>query len=238
MQLWVSGCDTVSFTRESYSDTLRARLAGGASELPLVLHVGRLAAEKQTDHLPLIFSEVSRMMHGQVRFAVVGDGHVKEEMEGKCKELGASFACSSRSRRRRRAARAARAARPPPHRPSLVPSHARPPPRAPCAAAHTLAPSCPPPRARTSRALRRPVRLHRFPARLGSLLFVRIGRRLRLRLRDRGVSSVLPRGDVRGLLRRRPERGRRSVDVRRRRSWISLRSREQQRRRGGDCEGD
>ena len=83
MQLWVSGCDTVSFTRESYSDTLRARLAGGASELPLVLHVGRLAAEKQTDHLPLIFSEVSRMMHGQVRFAVVGDGHVKEEMEGK-----------------------------------------------------------------------------------------------------------------------------------------------------------
>ena len=86
--LWVSGCATGSFREDNFSDEMRGQLSVATPDLPLVLHVGRLAAEKQTDDLPGIFAEVMKLMNGKVRFAVVGDGHVREEMEKECVALG------------------------------------------------------------------------------------------------------------------------------------------------------
>ena len=84
---WSSGVDT-KFKREMKSKEWRHFLSGGHPELPLILHVGRLGVEKNSEEIPDIIKETTKLMGGvdKVRFAVVGDGNlfpmIKEKLEG------------------------------------------------------------------------------------------------------------------------------------------------------------
>lgn len=69
LKIWSRGVDTERFRPGFYSEAMRARLSGGHPRLPLLLCVGRLAAEKRLDWLaPLVHALPS------VRLALVGDG--------------------------------------------------------------------------------------------------------------------------------------------------------------------
>ena len=76
-QLWVSGTDTLKYDPKYKSTEKRNMLAGGAenAHLPLVIHVGRLAPEKDCAELPACFHAIARAMNKKVRFAIVGGGH-------------------------------------------------------------------------------------------------------------------------------------------------------------------
>ena len=62
-------------------------LAGGSenAHLPLVIHVGRLAPEKDVAELAGCFHKIAELYNRQVRFAIVGGGQdfdkIKAEME-------------------------------------------------------------------------------------------------------------------------------------------------------------
>lgn len=72
MQVWSRGVDTVLFSPERRRDEVRARLAPGA-DLVLV-HVGRLAAEKGVDVVMEAFRKVRDALGGRVALVFVGDG--------------------------------------------------------------------------------------------------------------------------------------------------------------------
>ena len=91
--LWRSGVDLRGFRPERRSQSQRELLTYGAPELPLVVHSGRLTVEKQSDQLPAIFEAVSRRLGGRVRFAVFGDGMMREQMEVECKNKGLTLWC-------------------------------------------------------------------------------------------------------------------------------------------------
>ena len=65
---------------------MRARLTGGHPERPLVVYVGRLAAEKSLDTL----APVARA-HPEWAFALVGDGPARVELEEAFAGTGATF---------------------------------------------------------------------------------------------------------------------------------------------------
>jgi glycosyltransferase involved in cell wall biosynthesis len=76
IRLWEHGVDTVRFSPRHYNETWRARLSGGDVHAPLLLYVGRLAAEKRVEWLhPLIES-----LPG-ARLAIVGDGPMRRRLE-------------------------------------------------------------------------------------------------------------------------------------------------------------
>jgi glycosyltransferase involved in cell wall biosynthesis len=65
---------------------MRLRLTGGESEQPLVLYVGRLAREKRL----LDLHDAARRLPG-VRFALVGDGPRRDELERRYVDVPAVF---------------------------------------------------------------------------------------------------------------------------------------------------
>jgi len=73
---WGRGVDVELFRPDRASDEMRARLTGGQPERPLVLYVGRLAREKRI----LDLLEATRQLR-HARFAIVGDGPQREELE-------------------------------------------------------------------------------------------------------------------------------------------------------------
>ncbi len=76
VKVWTHGVDTVHFSPQRYSRAWRARLSGGDIHAPLLLYVGRLAAEKRVEWLyPLI-----EALPG-VRLAIVGDGPLRSALE-------------------------------------------------------------------------------------------------------------------------------------------------------------
>lgn len=76
LALWGRGVDGELFHPRKRDDLMRWRLTGGESHKPLVLYVGRLAREKQLD----ILFEAARQLPGY-RFALVGDGPQRDELE-------------------------------------------------------------------------------------------------------------------------------------------------------------
>ncbi|MGE3961687.1 MAG: glycosyltransferase family 4 protein [Dehalococcoidia bacterium] len=76
LEVWGRGVDTTLFRPDRFSAEMRARLAGGEPERPLVLYVGRLAREKRILDL---LEATRRLRHA--RFALVGDGPQRQELE-------------------------------------------------------------------------------------------------------------------------------------------------------------
>lgn len=71
--VWGRGVDSALFTPGRRSDTRRMAM-GATSDMPLVLHVSRLAVEKDVDTLVGAFQRAHTQMRESVRFAVAGDG--------------------------------------------------------------------------------------------------------------------------------------------------------------------
>lgn len=71
--VWGRGVDTALFAPSRRSESRRAEL-GLSGEVPLILHVSRLAVEKDVDTLVAAFRRAHDLLGSQVRFAVAGDG--------------------------------------------------------------------------------------------------------------------------------------------------------------------
>lgn len=81
VHLWRSGVDLKRFHPTYNNAAMRERLSGGHPELPLILHVGRIAAEKNSDQISAVVADYQRKYPDTARFAVVGDGPAREELE-------------------------------------------------------------------------------------------------------------------------------------------------------------
>ena len=79
VRFWDSGV-SAEFARSKFSAETRLALSGGDVELPLVCHVGRLGPEKNSEEIPEILAETWKIMKGKVRFAIVGDGILKQQV--------------------------------------------------------------------------------------------------------------------------------------------------------------
>ena len=82
------GVDTALFDPARRSESLRASWGAGPSD-PVLLHVGRLAAEKNLTDLLAAF-EAARAYSPRARFVLVGDGPARQEVQARCP--GAVFA--------------------------------------------------------------------------------------------------------------------------------------------------
>ncbi|XP_078427440.1 sulfoquinovosyldiacylglycerol 2 [Wolffia australiana] len=76
IRLWNKGVDSNSFHPRHRNHEMRVRLSAGETERPLVVHVGRLGAEKSLDFLQKVMERLP-----QARIAFVGDGPYREELE-------------------------------------------------------------------------------------------------------------------------------------------------------------
>jgi glycosyltransferase involved in cell wall biosynthesis len=76
--IWGRGVDTERFQPRKRSRNMRLRLSSGHVDDPLLLYVGRLAAEKRVDWL----LHALRQAPG-ARLAIVGDGPMRAELEAK-----------------------------------------------------------------------------------------------------------------------------------------------------------
>lgn len=85
VKFWNSGVDK-EFDRSKFSPDRRQALQASTTsvleeDVPLVIHVGRLGPEKNSDEIPHIMRETYERMHGKVRFAVVGEGILQEQIK-------------------------------------------------------------------------------------------------------------------------------------------------------------
>ncbi len=85
--LWRGGVDTERFHPRKRSLAMRERLAGGRVDRPLLVSVGRLAAEKNLDSLAPVLAELPG-----VHLAFVGDGPEKARLERVYRGLPVTFA--------------------------------------------------------------------------------------------------------------------------------------------------
>jgi glycosyltransferase involved in cell wall biosynthesis len=74
--VWTRGVDTVQFHPARSTQAWRDRLTGGHPDAPLLLYVGRLAAEKRITWLRPVLDSFP-----EVRLALVGDGPQRPELE-------------------------------------------------------------------------------------------------------------------------------------------------------------
>lgn len=86
VHFWKSGVDTTFSPRHS-SESMRYKLSGGHPNVPLVIHIGRLSMEKDSEKLPALFDRLTTSMDGRVRIAVVGDGLLLESLRSETKHL-------------------------------------------------------------------------------------------------------------------------------------------------------
>lgn len=79
------GVDTAQFSREKRSEELRSGWGADANS-PVVLIVGRVAAEKNLDFAMSAVEEM-RLIHPKLQAVVVGDGPIREQLAAKHKEV-------------------------------------------------------------------------------------------------------------------------------------------------------
>lgn len=84
---WSSGAAAM-FDKSNRSEEVRDYLTGHRPDLPLVVHVGRLAPEKNSEELPAVVEETCKLMGGNVRFAVVGEGILGDDIRKGLRERG------------------------------------------------------------------------------------------------------------------------------------------------------
>ena len=76
VEVWGRGVDTALFHPGRRDDRIRSLLCGGEPEKTLVMYVGRLAREKRLDDL----RAAAQRLPG-LRFAIVGDGPLRDRLE-------------------------------------------------------------------------------------------------------------------------------------------------------------
>ncbi|KAF5737224.1 hypothetical protein HS088_TW13G00103 [Tripterygium wilfordii] len=76
IRLWNKGVDSESFHPRYRSHEMRLRLSNGEPDRPLIVHVGRLGAEKSLDFLKSVMDRLP-----DARIAFVGDGPYRGELE-------------------------------------------------------------------------------------------------------------------------------------------------------------
>ena len=76
VDLWQRGVDTEMFQPHLVSKQMRSRLSQGNPDVPLLLYVGRVSAEKQIDEIKPVLEAIPN-----ARLAIVGDGPHREAME-------------------------------------------------------------------------------------------------------------------------------------------------------------
>eukprot|EP00882_Tetradesmus_deserticola_P007532 GHRQ01007932.1.p1 GENE.GHRQ01007932.1~~GHRQ01007932.1.p1 ORF type:complete len:334 (+),score=163.81 GHRQ01007932.1:1218-2219(+) len=76
IEVWQRGVDTDVFNPQHKSAAMRVRMSDGHPEQPLLVYVGRLGAEKNTEALKDILQQVPG-----ARLALVGDGPQRQELE-------------------------------------------------------------------------------------------------------------------------------------------------------------
>ncbi|WIA33616.1 hypothetical protein OEZ86_006739 [Tetradesmus obliquus] len=76
IEVWQRGVDTDVFNPKHKCAAMRARMSEGHPEAPLLVYVGRLGAEKNTEALKDILLQVPG-----ARLALVGDGPQRQELE-------------------------------------------------------------------------------------------------------------------------------------------------------------
>jgi glycosyltransferase involved in cell wall biosynthesis len=87
VELWRRGVDTDTFRPELRSEAVRAELAGGdPGGGPLLLYVGRLAAEKEIERIRPVLGAIPG-----ARLALVGDGPSRAKLEREFAGLPARF---------------------------------------------------------------------------------------------------------------------------------------------------
>lgn len=87
LAIWGRGVDTARFSPRHRRETWRLRLSGGRPEAPLLLYVGRLAAEKRVEWLRALLYELPG-----VRLAIVGDGPLRARLEAQFADTPTVFA--------------------------------------------------------------------------------------------------------------------------------------------------
>src|SRR5262249_38737371 len=86
LRVWGRGVDLALFHPGRRSAEMRRRLTGGEAEKPLVLYVGRLAREKRL----LDLYDAAGQVRG-VRYALVGDGPLRPQLERRFATVPAVF---------------------------------------------------------------------------------------------------------------------------------------------------
>ena len=79
-RLWKTGVSD-RFHPSHYSEERRNALSDNHPELPLIIHVGRISPDKQSEEMFPVFRALHKAMDGKVRFAIIGDGHGRPELE-------------------------------------------------------------------------------------------------------------------------------------------------------------
>ncbi|KAL5721115.1 Sulfoquinovosyl transferase sqd2 [Ranunculus cassubicifolius] len=86
IRLWSKGVDSEKFHPRFRNKEMRIRLCNGEPEKPLLIHVGRLGAEKSLDFLKTVMDRLP-----DVRIAFIGDGPYREELESIFEGMPAVF---------------------------------------------------------------------------------------------------------------------------------------------------
>eukprot|EP00892_Ulva_mutabilis_P010709 jgi/Ulvmu1/800/UM010_0174.1 len=76
LEVWQRGVDTDQFNPRFRCDEMRARMTGGHPEAPLLIHVGRLGAEKNL----FVLKDMMAKLPG-ARLAFVGDGPSRQQLQ-------------------------------------------------------------------------------------------------------------------------------------------------------------
>ena len=84
-RLWKTGVSE-NFKPSNFSAETRDRLSGGNPDFPLILHVGRITPDKQSEQIFPVWKRLYEKLDGKVRFAVVGDGHTRGELQQRFEE--------------------------------------------------------------------------------------------------------------------------------------------------------
>ncbi|KAL3696185.1 hypothetical protein R1sor_010261 [Riccia sorocarpa] len=84
--IWSKGVDSESFHPRFRSQEMRVKLTKGHPSAPLIVHVGRLGAEKNLDFLKGVMEKIP-----EAHLAVVGDGPYRGELEKMLEGLKVTF---------------------------------------------------------------------------------------------------------------------------------------------------
>jgi glycosyltransferase involved in cell wall biosynthesis len=87
VRLWPKAVDAERFHPGRRSAAMRARLAGGEDDAPLVVYAGRVSFEKRVD----VLAEAVHALRGEARFAVVGEGPARPWLEERLAGTGTVF---------------------------------------------------------------------------------------------------------------------------------------------------
>jgi len=86
IRIWQKGVDSDTFHPRFKSQEMRNRLTDGVPNTPVIVHVGRLGAEKNLDFLKRVMERIP-----EVRLAFIGDGPYRADLEQMFQGMNVTF---------------------------------------------------------------------------------------------------------------------------------------------------